>query len=119
MKASSGRDHSQSYSFGVRARPSQVTVGTESTLPTYYEEMWAFFFSQWVVFGSLQYYMPSPQVQGHELSIGQASLTSKAQVYIVEDVKVENATSLVGESLCPSGLPCAVTETESMKKLKI
>ena len=37
----------------------------------------------------------------------------------VENDNVENATSLVGESLCPSGLPCAVTETESMKMLKI
>ena len=37
----------------------------------------------------------------------------------VENDNVENAISLVGESLCPLGLPCAVTETESMKMLKI
>ena len=64
--------------------------------------------------------MPSPQVQGHELSNGQASFTSKAQeVLNVENDDVENAISLVGESLCPLGLPCAVTKTESMKMLKI
>ena len=64
--------------------------------------------------------MPSPQVQGHELSIGQASFTSEAQeVLNVENDDARNATSLVGESLCPLGLPCAVTETESMKMLKI
>ena len=57
------------------------------------------FFSQWVVFGSLLWYMPSPQVQGHELSIGQASFTSKAQ----EVLNVENTTSLVGESFALCG----------------
>ena len=56
-----------------------------------------------------------PQVQGHELSIGQASFTSKAQeVLNVENDDVRNATSLVGESLCPLGLPCAVTKKDTM-----
>ena len=46
-------------------------------------------------------------------------LQARPKFYYVENDNVENATSLVGESLCPLGLPCAVTETELMKMLKI
>jgi len=65
----------------LELRPDQVkSRSVQSMLPSYYEDVKTSFFSQWVVFGSLLCYMPSPQVQGHKLSIGQASLTSKAQV---------------------------------------
>jgi len=46
-------------------------------------------------------------------------LQARPKFYYDENENVENATSLLGESLCPSGLPCAVTETESMTMLKI
>ena len=49
-------------------------------LPNYLEEVEAFFFSQWVVFGSLMMCLcPILRSRGR-VDIGQASLTSKAQV---------------------------------------
>ena len=73
-------------------------------LPSYCEDVKASLFSQWVVFGSLQCYMPSPQVQGHKLIYWPSKFTSKAQeVLSVENDYVENATSLVGESFALRG----------------
>ena len=48
-------------------------------LPNCFEEVEAFFFSQWVVFGSLMMFHAPPEIKG-QVDIGQASLTSKAQV---------------------------------------
>ena len=61
-----------------RVGPSQVKVGQvdASQLPW---RIWGFLFSQWVVFGSLMMFHAPPEIKG-QVDIGQASLTSKAQV---------------------------------------
>ena len=52
MKASSGRDQqSERYSYGVKARPSQVKVSPESMLPSYFEEVKASFFPSGLFLG--------------------------------------------------------------------
>ena len=58
----------------------QVKKVGQVMLPNYLEEIEAFFFSQWVVFGSLMMCLcPILRSRGR-VDIGQASLTSKAQV---------------------------------------
>ena len=61
----------------------------------------------------------TPSTRARVNLLAKQVLQARPKFYYVENDNVENATSLVGESLCPLGLPCAVTETESMKMLKI
>ena len=64
----------------IELKSDQVKKVGQVMLPNYLEEVEAFFFSQWVVFGSLMMCLcPILRSRGR-VDIGQASLTSKAQV---------------------------------------
>ena len=120
MKASSGRDQqSERYSYGVKARPSQVKVELKVMLPGYYEIVKTSFFPSGLFLESDNATCPPSRSRARVKLLAKQVLQARPKFYYVENENVENATSLVGESLCPSGLPCAVTETESMKMLKI
>ena len=56
----------------------QVKKVGQVMLPNYLEEVEAFFFSQWVVFGSLMMFHAPPDIKGR-VDIGQASLTIQAR----------------------------------------